>query len=159
MAPSTRRRHYASWAIIVDKKASKPEYLCYATLINRCTVGNLIMDSISHLENATFVPSHLNSITRSMNFYHETCPDFPFRWKNMFLLIIADNTIHYSRRMERIMLIILRWFLLRRGGGLISEMDFMRCWRAERKRLIMRSTVRDEIKWAKDWIMVHFNTD
>ena len=166
MAPSTRRRHYASWVIVIDKKASRPEYLRYATLIHRCTVGNLIMDSIAHLENATFVPSYLNSIARSINFYHDTSRDFPFRWKNTFLLVLADSTIHYTRRLESVMMIILRWFLLRRGGSLICEMDYIicemdyiRCWRDERKRQVVRSTVRDDIEWTKYWVIVYFNTD
>ena len=159
MAPTTRRRNYVSWVIVVDAKASKPEYHRYSTLIHCCTVGNLIMDSIVHLKNANFFPTSLDNLTRSIHFYHETFPDFPFWWKNMFLLIIADCTIHYTRRVERIMIIILRWFSLRSNGGLICETDFIRCWRNKRKRLVVRSTVRDKIERTKHWIMMYFSTD
>ena len=158
MAPATRRRNYVSWVIAVDTKASKPKYQWCATLIHRCTVGNLIMDSIVHLENATFVPTSLNNLMRSIHFYHETCPDFPFWWKSRFLLIITDCTTHYTRWVERIMIIILRWFSLRRGGGLILETDLIRRWRNERKRLVVRSTERDKIEWMKNWIMMYFST-
>ena len=159
MAPATRQRNYVSWVIVVDAKASKPEYHRYATLIHRCTFGNLIMDSIAHLENATFVPTSLDNLMRSIHFYHETCPYLLFWWKNMFLLIIADSAIRYTKRVERIMIIILRWFLLRRGGGLICETDFIRCWRDKRKRLVIRSTIRNKIGWTKHWIMMYFSTD
>ena len=159
MPLSTRTTTYAQWVIVVDGRTCKPEYLRYATLLNRCTVGNASMEAICELRNATTVPSYLDHLTRSINYYHESCPDYPFRWKNMFLLCIADATVHYSRRVENIMMIIWRWFQLRRGGDMISDSDFMRSWRENRRRQIMRSTVRKEIQWPNKWVLMYFNSD
>ena len=159
MSPSTRTTKYAQWVIIVERTECKPDYLRYATLLHRSSVGNAIMGLICHLNNATIVPSHLDNFTRSIKFYHETCPDYPFRWRNMFLLCIADTGVHYSRRVESIMMIIWRWFQLRVGRCLISDADFLRIWREKRRMQIVISTVREEIEWTKEWVMMYFNSD
>ena len=159
MAPLRRSATYAQWVIVVDGRACKPEYLRYATLLHWCTVGNTIIDLICQLKNATTIPSYLDNLTQSINFYHESCPDYPFRWRNMFLLCIADATVHYSRRIGSIMMIIWHWFQLRRGGGIISDIGFMRTWRENRRRQIMTSTVREEIELTKEWVLMYFNSD
>ena len=146
MAPRTRRRHYACWVILVDASSHRPEYVRHATLLHRSTVGNSVMDCIDYLNNAIFVPSCLEHLVASINVYHETFPDYPFRWKNMFLLCIADKTVHYSRRSEGVIMIIWSWFVRScRSLGILSKADFMRSWRNERQRRIFRSTVREEI--------------
>ena len=91
MAPHTRRRHYACLVILVDASSRRPEYVRHATLLHRSTVGNSVMDCIDYLNNAIFVPSCLEHLVASINVYHETCPDCPFRWKNMFLICIVDE--------------------------------------------------------------------
>ena len=77
----------------------------------------------------------------------------------MFLLCIADATVHYSSWVESIMMIIWRWFQLRRGGGIISDSDFMRSWRENRRRQIVTSIVCEEIEWTKEWVLMYFNYD
>ena len=119
------------------------------------------MDSIALLNNATFIPSSLELLMRIIHFYHETCPEYPFRWENMFLLCIVDRAKHYKRGVEGIMMIIWRWFQLRRGGhlGLMSEIDFKRSWWHERERNIVTLNVRNEILWIQEWLMLYYSTD
>ena len=160
MAPQTRRRHYACWVIVVDRSSCRPKYVRYANLLHRSTVGNYVMDCMRSLSNAIFVPGYLENLVASINFYHETCPDYPFRWKNLFLLCIADTTVHYSRRAEGVMMIIWRWFVRSFGRcATASKVHFIRSWRTERKRIIVRSTVREEIEWARQWVVCYFNRD
>ena len=81
--------------------------------------------------------------------------------ENMFLLCIVDRAKHYKRGVEGIMMIIWRWFQLRRRGhlGLISEIYFKRSWRHERERNIVTSNVRNEILWIQEWVLLYYSTD
>ena len=153
MAPSTRQRHYESWVILVDDRICRPEYLRHATLLHRSIIGNSLMDSITLLKNAIIPPSSLDSFMRSLHLYHESCPEYPYRWKNLFLLCIADSAKHFKRGVEGIMMIIWRWFQTRRGGhlGLMSEVEFKRSWRHERER--------NEIEWIQKWVLLYYSTD
>ena len=160
MAPQTRRRHYTCWVILVDGSSCRPEYVRYAILLHRSTVGNYVMDCIGSLKNAIFVPSYLEHLVASIYFFHETCPDYPFCWKNMFLLCIVDTTVHYSRWAEGVIMIIWRWFVRGFGSwGTASKADFMRSWRNERQQKIVRSTVREEIEWTRQCVVCYFNVD
>ena len=161
MALSTRRRHYESWVILVDERRCRPEYQWHATLLHRSIIGNSVMDSITLLKNAIIPPSSLESFMRSLHLYHESCPEYPYRWKNTFLLCIADSTKQNKRGVEGIMLIIWRWFQTRRGGnlGLMSEVEFKQSWRRERKRTIVMSNVRNEIEWIQKWVLLYYYCD
>ena len=126
MAPQTRRRHYACWVIVVDRSLCRTKYVRYANLLHRSTLGNYVMYCMCSLSNAIFVPGYLEHLVDDINFFHKTCPDYPFRWKNLFLLCIADTTVHYSRRAEGVMIIIWRWFVRSFGSwGTASKVDFI----------------------------------
>ena len=62
------------------------------------------------------------------------------------------------RCVEGVTMIIWCWFQLRRGGGLMSSIDFIRSWREGRKRQIVTSTVREEIECTKGWVILYFST-
>ena len=135
--------------------------MAHAILLHRSIIGNSGMDAITLLNNATLIHSSLESLMRSIHFNHKECPEYPFRWKNMFLLCIVDKAKHYKRGVECIMMIIWRWFAVRRGGhlGLISERAFKRSYRHERERNIATASVRNEILWVQEWVLVYYNTD
>ena len=112
---SACRKGHAMWVILVDARMCLPEYRKYniTSSLHRREFGN---DLIARLRNETFVPCILENFMRGISFYHNTCPDYIFRWTKTLLMFLADRKIQYWIRVKVTMMIICSRCMIRSGG-------------------------------------------